>query len=205
MFEDREDAGRKLAIKLEKGIEGEGFVVVGITRGGVVLAKAISYHLKLPLKALVIRKIGAPQNRELAIGALGPMRTVYWDKELVKQFGINKDYKLKAIEEMAQEVARLENILNNKKRLDFENKQAILVDDGVATGATVLCAQKFLQKQGIEKIILATPIISKKTLSNIRRYFDKIVVLKTATDFSAVGQFYREFPQVGDREVKKLL
>lgn len=206
MFKDRKDAGRKLAVKIKRILKEKDYFVVGIVRGGMVLAKIIADYLNGSVSAIVIRKIGAPYNSELAIGAVGEEKIVYWDEDLIKRLNINKSYRLKAQKEKAQEVERLKKIFSiNKKGLDFKDKRVILVDDGVATGATVLCAQKYLRKQKAKEIILATAVISRDLFEEIKKYFDKIVVLKIADGFSAVGQFYKDFPQVEDKEVKRLI
>lgn len=205
MFKNREDAGKKLALKIKKTLREKDYQVVGIIRGGIILAKIIADFLSTSLQALVIRKIGSPYNRELAIGAVGPKRIVYWDEDLIERLKIGNNYRLSALKEKAREVENLEKKFSINKKLDFLDKRVMLVDDGVATGTTVLCAQNFLKKQRPKQLILATPVISKESYSNMRRYFDQIVVLKIAEDFSAVGEFYKDFPQVEDREVIRLL
>lgn len=205
MFEDREDAARKLTVKLKKIIRKD-FVVVALTRGGVVLGKAIADYFKLPLEALVVKKLGAPHNPELAIGAVGPKGITYFDEDLIKSLGMTEDYKKFVVAEKSKEVASLEKMLKgNRKPLDFRNKKVILVDDGVATGATVMCAYNFLKNEKAKTIILATPVIAKDTLNNIKKYFDRVVSLHTASEFYAVGEFYRNFPQISNEEVASIL
>lgn len=206
MFKNREDAGRKLALKIKKTLREKDYKVVGIVRGGIILAKIIADFLNTSLQALVIRKIGSPHNRELAIGAVGGKKIVYWDEDLIERLKIGNSYKLSALKEKAREVERLEKIFSfNRRGFSFRDKRVILVDDGVATGTTVLCAQKILKKQRLKQLILATPVISSESYSNIGRHFDNIIALEKPTDFSAVGQFYKDFPQVGDKEVIKIL
>ena len=175
MFKNREEAGKLLAEHLHAFKKRKDVLVLGIARGGIVVAKEIAKKLKLPLDVVVIKKIGAPNNPELAIGA-------------------------------SLERGKREKVFRKgKKPLDIKNRTVILVDDGVATGATVLCAQKFLKKESAKKIILAIPVISKETYRHISRYFDRIITLSVEEDFYAVGQFYREFPQVSDEEVISFL
>lgn len=205
MFEDREDAGRKLTAKLKKIIQKD-FLVAALTRGGVVLGKVIADYFKLPLEALVVKKLGAPHNPELAIGAVGPKGITYFDEDLIEDLGVTKDYKKFVVWEKSKEVASLEKMLKgNRKPLDFRDKTVILVDDGVATGATVMCAYNFLRNEKAKTIILATPVIAKDTLSSIKKYFDRVVSLHIASEFYAVGEFYRNFPQIEDKQVKALL
>lgn len=206
MFENREDAGRKLALKIKRIIRDSDYSVVGIVRGGVVLGKLIGDYFGIPLHVLVIRKIGAPHNRELAIGAIGQKKIVYWDEDLIKRLKVNDGYRLSALKEKAQEVENLEKILSiNRKGLDFRDKRVILVDDGVATGTTVLCAQKVLKREKAKQLVLAIPVISKEAFDVVGKYFEKVIALQIEEGFSAVGQFYKNFPQVEDEEVLKIL
>lgn len=205
MFEDREDAAIKLTIKLKKIIQKD-FVIAALTRGGVVLGKVIADHFKLSLEALVVKKLGAPDNPELAIGAVGPKDITYFDEDLIESLGVMEDYKKFVVSEKSKEVVSSEKKLKgNRKPLDFSNKKIILVDDGVATGATVVCAYNFLKNEKAKTIILATPVISKDTLDSIKKYFDRVVSLHIASEFYAVGEFYRNFPQVEDNEVIEIL
>jgi predicted phosphoribosyltransferase len=212
MFENREEAGRLLAVEIEKRIkerEAEfprDFIVAAILRGGIVLGKIIADYFKIPLEPLVIRKIGAPHEKELAIGALGPKETIYWDKDLLDRLKINESYKTAAVKEKSYELKKLENIImGERKVLDFTDKKVIVVDDGVATGSTVLCAQIFLRHEKAKSIILATPVIAKDTFNTVNKYFDKVIAFKIAPNFYAVGQFYKDFPQVEDEEVVALM
>jgi len=213
MFENREEAGRQLALEIEKQIKYRDFVIVAILRGGIVLGRVIADYFHLPLAPLVIRKLGAPNEKELAIGALGPpvgeaspKNTIYWDEDLIKRLGIDKEYKSSIVKEKSFELKKLEDTINRQKKpLDFTNKKVIVVDDGVATGTTVLCTNMFLKKVGAKSIMLATPVIAKDTFNNMKKYFDKVITLEIAPNFYAVGQFYKDFPQVEDEEVVALM
>ncbi len=205
MFEDRQQAGFLLAQKLEKFADKPDVLVLGLTRGGVIVAKVISTFLNASFDALVVRKIGAPENPELAIGAVAPKNTVFWNEELVKSLRITKEEKenmriLKGAERNLQE-----KLLRGNKPLAILGKTVILVDDGVATGASVLSALKFLKKQKAKEVVLAVPIIAKDVLRDIKKYFDMVISLKIEKEFYAVGQFYKDFPQVSNEEVIKLL
>lgn len=209
LFRDREEAGRLLAQKLKKKIkkkEFENFVVVAVARGGVVLGRIIADYFNIPLSVLVIKKMGAPNNPELAIGAVGPKKTVWWDEDLVKSLSVGRKYQKEILKEKEEEVKVLGKILkDNGNKLNFKDKKVIVVDDGIATGTTVLCASKFLRSAMVSSIILATPLIAKETLNSISSYFDMVIALQIPQDFSAVGQFYEDFPQVEDNEVIGLL
>ena len=206
MFEDRVDAANKLCPKLKAFSGNKDVIVVGLTRGGVVTAKAISDCLKLKLKALVVKKIPAPSNEELAIGAMASSKDLYWNKGLLKELNIGSGDKAKLVLQKQNEIKILEKELGIKKQnKDFRGKTIILVDDGVATGASVIAAQKYLKKNKAKKIILATPVIALDTLVNIKRYFDRIFYLIKRRDFYAVGEFYNNFEQISNEEVAKIL
>ncbi len=205
-FRDREEAGRLLASKLKKIIRGKDFVVAAVARGGVVLGRTIADCLKIPLSVLVIKKMGAPSNLELAIGAVGPKKTVFWDKELLVNLRVDQNYRRDIFRRKTKEVSNFGKILREHgNNLGFERMQVIVVDDGVATGTTVICASKFLKKENVKRIILATPVISRYTFYSIKEYFDAIVSLDVLEEFHSVGQFYEDFPQIDNETVIKLL
>ncbi|PIR79888.1 MAG: phosphoribosyltransferase [Candidatus Levybacteria bacterium CG10_big_fil_rev_8_21_14_0_10_35_13] len=204
MFEDRVDAANKLCRKLIKFSDNKNTFVVGLTRGGVVTAKIISQNLRLKLKAIIVKKIGLPWSKELAIGAIISNEDVFWNDELCKEFDIDKNKKKELIKEKEKELKDLNNILRLKPE-DYSGKTIILVDDGVATGMTVLTALKYLRKKGAFKIILAIPVIALDTLNNISKYFDNVVYLEVKKDFFSVSQFYKNFEQISDQKVAKIL
>ncbi|MEK7502129.1 MAG: phosphoribosyltransferase family protein [Patescibacteria group bacterium] len=206
MFKDRRQAGKLLARKLKKFKNKKDVVVIGITRGGAVVAKEISGFLNLSLDIIVIKKIGAPQNPELAIGTIGPNSVIFWDENLIRRLHVSKEYKNRLEEIKNFERTELENYLRKgKKSINVKNKKIILVDDGVATGATVLCAVKFFRKEKSKEVVLAVPVIAKDTFLNIKKYFDTVIALQIEVDLHAVGQFYKEFHQVDNREVINLI
>lgn len=206
MFENRQQAGKLLAEKLKRYKKKDNVLVLGIPRGGVVVAKVVGDILELPMDIVVVKKIGAPSNPELAIGAVGPGNVVYWDKDLIGRLGIEKKIQNSEFRIQKKERKNKEKVLRGDKEFfEVRGKTVILVDDGVATGATVIAAQKALQKMGVAKVVLAVPVISKETLNDIKRYFDKVIALSVEEEFYAVGQFYRDFPQIRDEEVIGLL
>ena len=204
LFLDREQAGRLLAQKLSS-YKGENTLVLGIPRGGVPVARAISDKLGLDLDIIITKKIGAPGQKELAIGAVGPGERVL-NRELVEKLGVEKKYIEKETTNKQQEIKEKENkFREGKVRIEVSGKTAILVDDGIATGATVEVAIKHLRDRGVKKIILAVPVAPRETIERFKKFVDKLVVLETPFDFRAVGQFYQNFPQVTDEEVLQLL
>ncbi|MFC1625747.1 phosphoribosyltransferase [Patescibacteria group bacterium] len=188
MFKDRRQAGRKLAAKLAS-FKGRVSLVLGIPRGGIVVAKEISEHLGIPLACLVVKKVPALEQPEFAIGAVTSENIFIGKKDLASEKKV-KEYTSK----FGQVGGR-----------DIIGKSVILVDDGVATGATVKVAIKYLRKKKVKEIILAVPVISPDILEEIELSVKKVVALETPEDFSAVGQFFQDFPQVDDEEVVQLL
>ncbi len=204
MFLNREEAGIKLASHLLRGKNLENAVIVSIPRGGVVVGASLSKFLSLPHKALIVKKIGAPHNPELAMGATGSDSIVFWDDEIIRSLGVSKEEKEDSLKKTVSTIKKREKNLGLEK-LNIKGKSIIVVDDGVATGATAIAAALILKRMGAIKIILATPVIAKHTKGEIKKYFDKIISVLTPSDFHAVGEFYREFPQVEDEEVKEIL
>jgi putative phosphoribosyl transferase len=208
MFRGREEAALTLAKKLEKKFRRRDTVILALARGGVVIGKIISTYLNLPLDILVFKKIGAPLNKELAIGVVSPKNTVAWNEDILRHLNLSR--KQRSIHQLVgkKKTERREQeefLRQGRKKMSLKNKVIILVDDGVATGSTVLCAQKYLENEKVGKIILAIPVIASDTLVNINKYFDRVIYLKKTLHFFAVGQFYKDFPQITDEEVVNLL
>lgn len=187
MFENRQEAGETLSQKLLKFKGIKGAVVLAIPRGGVVVGAEISRFLGLPLRALVVKKVPTLGQPELAAGAIGPEGIFSGEKD--RQTG-------KIVKERIEKFGRLE---------DLRGKNVILVDDGIATGATIETAIKYLKKKRVGKIILAVPVAPKETVEKLKRRVDRLIILEAPVYFGAVGEFYRDFPQVGDEEVIQLL
>jgi putative phosphoribosyl transferase len=205
MFQDREEAAKKLALKLLGKIKGSNCLIIVLPKGAVKMGKIIAEYLSCSLGILVIKKIGAPLNPELAIGAIAPS-TVFWNEDLISSLFLKQTDLNQLKKEKEKERRVLEKILTGKKRkLNFKGKNVILIDDGVATGATVLVAEKYIRKQGAKRITLAVPLIAADTYKELKKIFDETIVLKKVKNFQAVGQFYRNFPQVSNKEVVNLL
>jgi len=207
IYENREDAGFVLATELRKlKLFPKRTIVVGIARGGVVVAKVIADILKLPFFVLVIKKIGAPYNTELAIGAVGSVGKPVLDKELVKELGVEADYVRNQVSKMRLEAKARGKYLGIKITRDTVlGKNIVVVDDGLATGQTAKAAALILKSLKAKKLVLAVPVSAYSTLEFLEKYWDRIVCPTKVTDFMAVGQFYRDFGPVTDEEVKKLL
>lgn len=202
IFKNRQAAGQILAQRLRNT---SADLVLGIPRGGVVVAAEIAKKLNLPLSFIVTRKIGAPMQEELALGAVDPDGEVAWDHELLKQLKLEiRNLKLE-IEDEWKELKRREDLYRGSRgNLDIWGKTVILTDDGIATGATTLAAIKYLKRHGA-RVILAVPVASKDAMEKVAQEAEEVVVLHTPLDFQAVGQFYQHFEPVTDEEVIQLL
>ena len=206
IFQSRQEAGKLLAEKLTGYKNLKDLLVLAIPRGGVVTGKEISKALNVPLDVLVTRKIGAPGNPELAIGAVGPDRIRIINWELAQQVGADRNYLENEIEKLGLEIGeREERFRRDTEPLEVTDKIVILVDDGIATGATVEAAIAWLRTKKAQKIILAFPVASPEVVEKLRSLTDELFYLEQSANFLAVGQFYQEFPQVTDEEVIKSL
>lgn len=182
-------------------------MVLGIPRGGVVTAKNISKILDLPLGVIITRKITAPSQPELAIGAVGPNGTAIFDTNLINELKVDETWIKSEVNIKRREVKEREKKFRRGSSvpISLNGKTVILVDDGVATGYTVEAAIKYLKTRRLKKLILAIPVAPRDTISRLRRQVDKLIVLEIPVSFHAVGQFYHSFPQVSDQEVIQLL
>lgn len=198
-------AGLLLAKEISKSISDKNLLILSVARGGVVVGKVISQILNSKLDVLVIRKIGSPQNPELAIGAVAPKNTVYWNTEILKGLRVSNKEKKALVKAKKIERKLKEKIFRGIRPFEISGKTVILVDDGVATGASVIVARRFLKKEHPKKVILAVPVIAKNTMDELRKEFDSIIALKVVKQFQAVGEFYKSFSQVENEEVIGLL
>jgi len=206
-FGDRVEAGRRLGEDLRaRGIGGEGGVVLGIPRGGVVTAAEVARVLGLPLDVALARKVGAPGNPELAIGAVGPDGTPVLDEDLARRVGANDEWLARAVEKEQHEVAERERrFRGGRPPLDVAGREVIVVDDGVATGSTAAAVARWLSGAGARRRVLAVPVAPPQTAGRLAPAYDDVIVLATPASFFAVGEFYVDFRQVTDDEVRQLL
>ena len=207
VFADRQDAGRRLGVALrERGLGDPNGIVAGIPRGGVVVAAEVAEELGMPLRAIVARKLGAPSQPELAIGALGPDGSVLLDQSLAQRLRISGEWLARAVEEERRELAsRTENFPGVVGRDDVASRLVIAVDDGVATGATAAAVGAWLEHAGAARRVLALPVAPPSTVGRLEAAYDEIVTLAQPPHFVAVGQWYRDFTQTTDDEVVELL
>ncbi|MFC1646889.1 phosphoribosyltransferase [Patescibacteria group bacterium] len=205
MYKNRKDAGLLLAKKLA-AYSGKNAVVVGLSRGGVVVAESISVSLKIPLDVLVVKKIPSPINPELGIGALAPDSVSYVDWKLAGKLGTDEAYVNMQIETLTSELKKVQQrYIKVQKKQKLKGKEIIITDDGVATGSTLRAAIKWVNAKSAKKIILALPVAPPEFVEGIKSSIDEIVVLETPGDLGAVGQYYKDFAQVTDEEVIEIL
>lgn len=206
MFKDREHAATLLARRLNflKKEKGKDIVVVGILRGGFILAYKIAKLLSLPLSFIISRKVGSPYQPELAVGAYC-QGSVFLDWEMIDRLGLEKGLLEKILEKAKREAKKKESLFSSFSKIDLRGKRVVLVDDGVATGATVKACIQAIRKIKVKEIILAVPVIAYDTLKDLEKMVDKVIFVEKPRFFSAVGDFYENFSQVSDEEVLKLL
>jgi putative phosphoribosyl transferase len=204
IFADRVDAGARLAEALER-FAGHDGVVLAIPRGGVVVGEVVARALGAPLDVVVPRKIGAPMNPELGIGAIAPGIRVL-DPRMIQMLGVTPDYLEREIETQEREIERRERAYRGPRPpVDVRGKVAIVVDDGVATGGTAIAALRWARGAGAERVVLAVPVAPGRALARLRDEADEVDVLSAPDPFSAVGEWYGSFRQTSDREVVEAL
>ncbi len=207
VFADRREAGRLLAERL-LGLKDQSPVVLALPRGGVPVAFEIALALAAPLDIVLVRKIGAPHHEELAVGAIadGEEPELVSDPRLIRRLDISEEYLDKARSAALREIDRRRRVYRgDHPPTEIAGRTAIVVDDGIATGATMRAALRATRRRGPARLVLAVPVAPPGTLKRLRAEVDEIVCLDAPWDFYAVGQFYSQFPQLRDAEVTELL
>ena len=205
LFVDRADAGAKLATALTE-FAGPEAIVLGIPRGGVVVAAAVARALGLPLDAVVARKLGAPDQPELAIGAVTAEGGRYLDEATVRLLQVTPQYLAAVTSAEQAEARRRERRYRGDRPLpDVTDRTVVLVDDGLATGATMRAAARSLRAQRPARLVIAAPVGSAQTVAALAPEADVVVCPHTPEPFYAVGVFYEQFDPVSDEEVERLL
>ena len=200
-FVDRVDAGKRLASAL-KNFSGKKGIVLAIPRGGVVVGYMISKTLNLPLDIIIPRKIGAPDNPELAIGAVAEDGTAILDQNLIKYLGVSREYVVEETERQKQEIKRrLKLYRQDTSYPDLKGLDVIVVDDGIATGSTMKAALASVKNRGAASITVAVPVGPPSTIDELEKMADRVVCLYTPEFFQAIGEFYKDFSQTSDEEV----
>lgn len=205
IFEDRRSAGKELAEwVLNKGCRFD--AVVGLTRGGVPVAYEVATAMGLPLDVVVVKKLRAPTNPELAIGAVSSGGGRVLREDIIHQLGVSPQYVFAETEARAAEAEADEKTYRGTNNpLVLKGFSVAIVDDGIATGSSIEAAVLSIRQKGSIRIIVATPVASKEACSDLLRVADVVFCMTTPRDFWAVGAFYRDFSQTPDEQVRKLL
>ncbi len=199
------EAGKRLAEALLSH-RGEDGVVLAIPRGGVVVGREVALALGFDLDVVVPRKLGAPHNPELAIGAVGPDGSVYTDEHLVSVLGVSSEYIKGRVEAELAEARRREAVYRRgRPPVPIEGRVVVVVDDGMATGSTATAALRAVRGRGAARVVLAVPVAPPESLRRMALEADEVVCLLTPEPFYAVGEWYEEFSQLSDEDVVRAL
>jgi len=205
-FRNRQEAGRKVAARLEKYANREDVLVLGLPRGGVPVAFEVATALGLPLDIFVLRKLGVPGHEELAFGAIGSGGVRILNADIVDRLGITELEVAAVTQEETKELERREkHYRGSRPPLDVCGRTVILVDDGIATGASIRAAIHAIRKMRPAAIVVATPVAPRATYKLLRQEADELVCADIAEPFYGVGQFYEDFSEVPDEEVVAML
>ncbi|WP_136068036.1 phosphoribosyltransferase [Modicisalibacter radicis] len=204
-FDDRHDAGERLAGRLQRSTY-RNPLIVGLPRGGVPVAARIAHALEAPLEVLIVRKLGVPGHEEFAMGALASGDVSVLDTALVERLGVDDNALQRVIDRERAELERREARFRGERSFpSLAGRDVIVVDDGIATGSTMRAALQAIRKLGAQRCILAVPVAPADSLESLRGEADETLCLATPADFSAVGQWYRRFEQTDDDEVRACL
>jgi len=205
IFRDRVEAGERLAVALERYRDQASTVVLSIPRGGVVVARAIAAHLHQPLGICPVRKLGAPGNPELALGAVDDGTVLVFDRKLSQHLGLTEDDLRQAASHQRDELRAWLAALGAGPVPPLDGRTVILTDDGVATGYTAQAGIETVRGRGARRVVLAVPVAPPDTAAWLEPQVDELVCLAKPEPFYAVGNFFEEWPQVTDDEVRALL
>jgi putative phosphoribosyl transferase len=206
MFRDRKDAGIRLAERLRQYADQEGVLVLALPRGGVTVGLEIATALHAPLDVLIVRKVGFPWQPELAAGAVSETGTIVLNQSLITMGNVSKEYLDAEVARQREEIDRRMRLYRRGRSIvALAGRTILLVDDGIATGATVKAAVQTLRKEGIRKLVVAVPVAPPASAAELTAMADEFVCLSTPEDFMAVGSFYLDFTQVTDEEVVDML
>ena len=206
MFKDRKEAGHRLSRKLTEYKSRQDSLIIALPRGGVVVGTTVADNLLIPLMLLPVKKLSAPGNPELAIGAVTMGEVKYLDWDFIDKLNVESDFLSGEIRKKYSIVMEQAELYKTKLERLSEYKNYIVVDDGIATGWTARAVINLLKKQaGKKSIIIAAPVISKDVDSEFKKEVDSVITLLASDEFRAVGQFYRSFDQVSDEEVIRLI
>ncbi|MEW6735218.1 MAG: phosphoribosyltransferase [Acidobacteriota bacterium] len=206
LYRDRTDAGKRLAIKLQAYANRSDVLVLALPRGGVLVAFQVAEALNAPLDIYLVRKLGVPGHKELAMGAIasGGVRVI--NDDVVNYLGISGETIDRVAEEETEELSRRDHLYRGGKiRPELSGRTIILIDDGLATGSSMRAAVQALKQANPAKIVIAVPVAPSSTCEGFKTEVDEIICLETPEPFQAIGLWYRNFSQTTDEEVKELL
>lgn len=205
MFRDRIEAGERLADRLE-ALAGQPVVVLGLPRGGVPVAARVARRLDAPLDVIVVRKIGAPGHRELALGAIGEGDARVLDAELMARLGVRTEQVARIeAEERAELARRVERLRGDHPPVDLDGRVVVIVDDGIATGSTARAACLVARARGAARVVVAAPVGPPEAADALAGAADEVVLVEAPRSFGAVGAWYDDFRPTTDDEVAELL
>ena len=205
MFRDREDGARKLAAALQE-FKSRHPLILAIPRGGVVTGAVLAQELGGDLDVVLSRKLRAPRQPELAIGAISEDGQVHWNRRAVEALGVTDDYLDEEKQHQLSEIARRKRLFRSvRPEAAISGRTVIVTDDGIATGSTMMAALQTVRPQRPKELIVAVPVAPFDRLAAFEERCDKVVCLHSPADFLAVGQFYEKFPTVEDEDVVELL
>ncbi|WP_123538778.1 phosphoribosyltransferase [Halosimplex salinum] len=204
MFRDRTEAGERLADALEqRGVEAD--VVLGIPRGALPTARVVADRLRAPLDVVVASKIGAPHNEEFAIGAVAEDGSVWLNDDALDRLNVSDAYLSRESDREREVAAEKAATYREGGRPDFTGRRVVVVDDGVATGATMRACLRLVREDGPERLVVAVPVGPPGTLETLESLADDVVAVERPRNFRAVGAHYRNFGQVSDEEAMSYL
>jgi putative phosphoribosyl transferase len=204
-FQNRVDAGRQLGAQLQLYSKRKDVIVLGIPRGGVLVAAEVARALDVPLDIFISRKLGVPGQEELAFGAVASGGVRVLDRKIIEEVGISIQQVEQITEQAKRELERREKLYRGDRPLpNLENRTVFLVDDGIATGASMRAAILALRQFTPARIIVAVPVAPVSTWNRLQAEVDELVCVHTPKDFDAIGRFYSDFSQVPDGEVTEL-
>ncbi len=205
-FRDRHEAGRILAERLAREEDTRPALVLGIPRGGVVLADIVAKRMNAEFDIVIPRKLGAPDNEELAIGAVTEDGTAYTNTYLINALRLRPAYVEEEMRRQVQEIRR-RYLAYRKQDLSYNiaGKSVILVDDGIATGATVIASARWVRKRNPGSLVIAVPVAPSQSVAVLEQEADSVVAIHTPRDFASVGEFYEEFAPVSDDQVMEIM
>lgn len=202
---DRKDAAQRLSSLLLNYKNKEETLILALPRGGVVLAQILAKNLNLSFDVIILKKLSDPFSDELAIGAICE-DSIYLNEELINDLNISKEYLEKEILNKKSKILQRKKLYHREKQqLNLKNKTILLVDDGIATGATMIAAILAIKKKEAKKIVAIVPVGPKNTIDILRNYADEIVCPYTPDDFLAISEYYYNFEEITDDKVLKIL